>query len=337
MKKHPSATAQPQTLFSYQERTVGFFVFFAFVIFLSFVVISVNNQRLFAKRIPYYLDVTSSEGIDHGTLIKVLGAEVGRVSGLELTQHQKIRVTIEVYEDKRELIRQGAKAIVNRLTSLGNAQIEIKSVSIDLPPLPAGATIPVEETPSLNDLLLSIANLVQAADNNNLLNKIEKILPKVEQSFANLHEIIAQIASGKGVLGAAVFDHQVEQDLRIVVKSGASLLTDAGHMIKQAEQRLQQLQAILNDGSAITGDIRKVSQDFPDLIANLKHTLALTKQALTLINAELQDMPGMTTEARNSLKKAEQLLDSVQQTWPLSSGRPEVAEYPLLPPQLIHD
>ncbi len=337
MNKYHSTRSPDHSLFNHHERTVGFFVFIAFLIFLSFVVISVNNQRLFAKRILFYMNVTSSEGINHGSIVKVLGAEVGRVSNLALTQNQKIQITLEVYEDKQDLIRQGATAIVNRLTSLGNAQIEIKSVAMNVPPLAEGATIPVEETPSLNDLLLSIANLVQSADNNNLLSKIEKLLPKVEQSFTNLHDIIAQIASGKGVLGTAVFDQQVEQDLRIVVKSGANLLTDAGQMIQQAEQRLQQLEPILYDGGTLTSELKQASKDLPELIANLKQTFTLTQQALVLINAELQDIPGITAEARSSMKKAEQLLDSVQQTWPLSVGKIEVPEYPLMQPQPLYD
>ena len=65
--------------YNYRERIVGFFIFSAFILFLFFVLISVKNQHLFEKRVIFYIEVNSSEGINRGSIVQVLGAEVGRV------------------------------------------------------------------------------------------------------------------------------------------------------------------------------------------------------------------------------------------------------------------
>jgi len=318
--------------YKHRERMVGLFVFSGFLLFLLFILISVKNQHLFEQRVMFYIEVNSSEGISPGNVVTALGTEVGLVSSLKLVQEHKIRVTIEVYEGQRNFIRTGAKAVVNRLTNIGNALIEIQSASIDAPVLVAGSLIPVEETPSLNDLLLGLANLVQSADNNNLLSKFEVMLPKLELTLENVHEIITQIASGHGVLGAAIFDKQVEKELKVVVKSGAEILSEAEGIITIAKDRLLQLQPVLNDAKYMTHDLRGTTENLPAMINELNDIVAQVKTALTLLNGELESLPGVALDARTTLNKTNRLLDSVQNTWPLSNDQSTSKAKQLLAP-----
>ncbi len=307
-----------QTSYNYRERLVGFFVFFGFVLLLFFIFISVNNQHFFEKRVKFFIEVNSIDGISQGSIVTSLGTEVGVVSSLSLAQDHKIKVEIEIYEAQRKLIRMGATAVVNRLTNIGNAQIQIKAGLFDAPILAAGSTIPVEETPSLNDLMLGIANLIQYANNKSLLANVENILPKIEQTFGNIHDIITQISTGHGVLGAAIFDQNVEKDLKVVVKSGAEILSEAEGIITIAKKRLIQLEPILQDARVMTQDLRGATQSLPEIVKELNAIIAQAKTALTLINGELQEIPGVAIDARRTLTKTDQLLDSVQNIWPLS-------------------
>ena len=305
--------------YNHRERVVGFFVFSAFILFLALIIISGKTQHLFEKRVIYYMDVSSSEGINQGSIIKALGSEVGVVSALNLTQDSKIRITIEVYEKSRTLIRTGAKAIVNRLANISEAQIEIKSDSIHAPELADGSVIPVEETPSLNDLLLGIAHIIQSADKHDLLNKFETLLPKLELTIENAHKIIAQIATGHGVLGAAVFDKKVETELKTFVSSGAEVLQEAEGIVSLAKQRLIQIEPLLTDAKYITHDIRSTSKHLPAMVMELNTIIAQANAALTLINGELENIPGTVIDARRTLTKTDRLIDSAQSTWPLSN------------------
>jgi len=325
-----------QTTYTQRERIVGLFVFLGFILFLFFVVISVKNEHLFEKRVPFYIKVKSSEGISQGTVVKTLGTELGRVSELRLSKDGHIHVTIEVYKRRQALIRVGAKALVNRLGGIGSALIEINSDSIDAPMLAAGSTIPVEETASLNDLILSVANLIQAADSQKLLGKVDTILPRLEQTLGNVHTIIEQIASGHGTLGAAVFDKNVEQDLKVVVKSGANILSEAQGIIAIAKQRLRQLEPILKDTDLLLKDARGATQSLPELVQELHEIIAQANTALTLINGELNEIPGTTVDVKRALSKTDNLLDSVQNTWPLSNNAQKTKQQ-LIPAHSNHD
>lgn len=320
-----------------RERMVGLFVFSALVLFAALIVFSGQSQHLFEKRVTFYIIVDSSEGISRGSIVKVLGAEVGTVSELSLAQGRKIRVAIEVYEGRRSLIRTDARAIVNRMVSITNALIEIESDSIEAPMLPDGATIPVEETPSLNDLLLGIAGIIQSAENKDLLTKFEAILPKLEQTVENAHKIIAQIATGHGTLGAAVFDQKVEQDLKTVVTSGAELLTEAEGIISITKQRLVEIEPVLTNAAHVASDMHDITESLPDMVNELKKTIELANSALTLINDELLLMPGVGLDARRTLNRADRVLEGAQNTWPISANIQQPISPPLIPPHPIHD
>lgn len=326
-----------RTHYTYRERIVGLFVCLAIVLFLVFITFSVKNQHLFEKRVIFHFTMNSSEGVSRGTIVRALGTEIGRVSDMSYSQEGKIKVVIEVYEGRHALIRQGSRIVVNRLTGIGDALIEIKSASFTAPILPAGTTIPVDETASLNDLLLSIAHLIQTIDSKKLLIKFDVMLPKLEQTLANAHTIIAQVASGHGTLGAAVFDKQVERNLRVVVKSGADILTETQSIITIAKQRLAQIKPILKDTHFVVNDMREASQNMPQLIKQLHKAITQINTSLALINGELNDATGMTAEAKQALSKTHHLLDSIQNTWPLSDDAQPANQQTLVPVHSNHE
>lgn len=326
-----------QMSYSHRERLVGLFVFSTFIISLIFILISVKNEHLFEKKTIFYINVESSEGISQGTVVKLLGTEVGRVSNLSRSLEGKIQVTIEVYETQRKLIRVGAKTIVNRLATIGSALIEIKSDSMEAPILPEGSTIPVDETASLNDLLLSIANIIQATDSQKLLSRVDTLLPKLEQTLENVRIIIEQIATGEGTIGAAVFDKEVEQDLRVVVKSGAKVLNEAEGIMTLVKQRLIQLDPLLKDTNLMVNDMHGVSQNLPALVKELHDIVVQTNTALRLVNAELNEASGVSTDVKRTLSKTNRLLDSVQNTWPLSDNVQKAGQPLLIPPHSNHE
>ncbi len=323
--------------YNYRERVVGLFVFSAFVLFLALIAISGKSQHLFEQRVTFYIDVDSGEGISQGNVVKALGTEIGTVSNLSLTQDRKIRIAIEVYKGQRTLIRTDTIAVVNRLSSIGNAMIEIKSGSIDAPELPDGAIISVEETPSLNELLLSMANIIQTADNKSLLTKFENILPKLEQTIENVHKIITQIATGHGTLGAAIFDQKVEQEMKTVVTSGSKILSNAEGIISIAKQRLDQIEPLLDDATYIAHDLRGVSQNLPKTFDELNKIILQVETALTLINEELHNMPGIALDAKKAVTKADRLLNAVQNTWPLSTNDQKPTSKQLIPTHPDHE
>ena len=319
-----------------RERLVGLFVFSALVLFAALFFVSSKSQHLFEPYVRYYMDVETSEGISQGSPVTLLGTEIGSISGLELAHGRKIRVALDIYKSQRDLIRTDAKVIVNRLISLGNALIEIKVGSYDAPVMPEDSTIPVEETPSLNDLVLGIARIVQSTDTS-VFSEIAEMMPRLEQTIGNIDIIITQIATGHGTLGAAVFDQQVEKELKQVVTSGAEILSETEGVIDVAKQRLVELKPIITSVNRVLNDFQGATQDLPELVEELKKTIALTNTALLQVNEELHHLPGIALDVRRTLTGAEKVVEGAQDIWPLSEVIQKPENQPLIPPQPLHD
>ena len=319
-----------------RERMVGVFVFFAVVIFAALIVISGNSRHMFDERVKFYMDVESSEGISQGSTIKLLGADVGEVSGMSLTHGHKIHVAIEIYEENHALLRSDAKVVINRLVGIGNALIEIEAGSINAPILPEGTTIPVEETPSINELVLGVARFFQTFDTD-LLTQVGNLMPKLQALLENAEKILAQLASGQGTLGAAVFDLSVEQDMRQVVTSGAKILTEAQGIVSIASQRLVELEPVISGADNVLTDLQGTTQSLPGMIADLKKTLALTHTTLNLLNEELRHLPGTVLEARRTLNRADNLLEGAENLWPISTFTQQPNFTPLIPVHPAHE
>ncbi len=319
-----------------RERLVGLFVFSALVLFAALFFISSKSQHLFEPHIRYYMEVETSEGISQGSSVTFLGTEIGTISKLELAHGRKIRVALDIYKSQRELIRTDAKVIVNRLISLGNALVEIKVRSSDAPVLPEDSTIPVEETPSLNDLVLGIARIVQSTDTS-VFSEIAEMMPRLEQTVGNIDIIITQIATGHGTLGAAVFDQQVERELKQVVTSGAEILSETEGVIDVAKQRLVELEPVISGINQVVNDFKGTTRDLPRLVAELEKTIALTNTALQQVNQELHHLPGIALDVRRTLTGAEKVVEGAQAIWPLSEVIQRPENQPLIPPQPLHD
>ena len=340
-----------QTNYTQRERMVGLFIFFSFILFLFFIIISVTNEHLFEKRVTFYIHVNNSEGISQGATVKALGMKIGNVSSLNHSPEGKIKITLDVYEKQRALIKVGAKAVVNRLTSIGNASIEIQSDSGESPMLAIGSTIPVHKTASLNDLIFSIANIIQATNSKKLLGKVDTMLPKLEETMSNLHIIVEQISSGHGMVGAAVFDKGMEKDLKVAVKSGTHILIQSQKtltvatqrlveleaLLKNTNQRVVQLDPLLKNTNGLVKDMQGISKNLPEVVKELRQIITQTNIALTLLNKELKDIPGVTTDVKRTLSKTNRLLDSVQNTWPLSDNIQKTKPPLLIAPHSNHE
>jgi hypothetical protein len=92
---------------------------------------------------------------------------------------------------------------------------------------------------------------------------------------------------------------------------------------------------MINDASVITNNIRGSTKSLPDLVKELHEIIAQTNKALTLVNNELSEIPGTTVEVKRALSKTDNLLDSVQNTWPLSDGK--ISQKLLIPAHSNHE
>ena len=253
--------------YSFRERLVGVFVLGALVVIFGLIIVNSRTANLFESRITYHAYLKNAEGISTETIVKASGIEVGRVTGVDIARDNRIHVTFHVFERFRDLVREDSRAAIGKLSVLGQSTIKIEAGSTDQPLLAEGATIPVEEPLSLDELMAEVTPLVEKVGQaiEQLAEIVAAVDPeKVEQAVSslsgmagNLEQAGARIASGEGALGTIIYDEEFKQDFWGSWSAAEQAFTEAS-------RRLELMEGIMSDVGDITQRTRRRLRAFPN-------------------------------------------------------------------------
>ncbi|SEH08735.1 MlaD family protein [Candidatus Venteria ishoeyi] len=334
--------------YSFQERIVGVFVFFAPLVLIFLFVVNSETQYLFEEHIDLYILLQNAGGVSTETPVRISGIEVGRVTVIELSDDNRIRLTLSVRKRFLELLRTDSKAALGTLSLLGKAVIEISPGDKNLALLKQGAYLQAKEQKTLEDIInetqpivetirttiVDVAQLIRAIDPQQVTGITEdisvtaknlrlisqhllqveliKLEAMLDTSGKDLVAIIHRISAGKGSLGKLLFDEALANNLEAAI-------IQVNRVVETVNQMLQALQPLLRDSSAITRDVRKASATLP-ITANEVHKLVVQLNTLLAsLSGELQQFPQLMTQLKLLIEDTDRLLMGIQRIWPVSS------------------
>src|SRR5579864_749307 len=89
----------------YAQQVVGFFLLASVLALVAVLVFMGANQRWFARNYTFFSRFNSAEGITVGMPVKLKGFEIGKVTNVELTYNNRVRVNLDIYSDYISKIR----------------------------------------------------------------------------------------------------------------------------------------------------------------------------------------------------------------------------------------
>ena len=316
-----------------RERLVGVFVLAALAVIFGLIFINGRTTHLFEKRVTYHAYLNSAQGISTESVVKVSGLEVGRVSGLDIADNNRIHLTLFIYERYHDLVRADSHVALSKLSVLGKASIDITAGTPGSPVLPDGATLAIEEPRSLDELVADltpvmekvkrivegVAAMVDAVDPND----IKTTSHELAQTMASMRSISGQIASGKGAVGQLVYDDKVEKSL-------AHSLASLESTLARADKRLAEMEPVTKNAAAIT-------KELGGLVAESKQLVNQMNTAMGTVNVELQQLPELVSRMKLLMDSTDRTLQGMQRIWPLSSAVPEQKDDTLIKAQPAND
>ena len=309
--------------YSFRERLVGVFVLGALVVIFGLIIVNSRTAHLFESRITYHAYLRNAEGISTETIVKASGIEVGRVSNVDIAGDNRIHVTLHVFGRFHDLVREDSSASIGKLSVLGQSTIKITPGSIDLPLLPDGASIPVEEPLSLDELMAEVTPLVKKIGQ--ALERITDIIAAVDPqrvegavvalsgTAENLRVASARVASGEGALGATIYSEEFKRDFW-------GSWTAAQRAFSTAEQRLDEIEGMTAEMNSIARNTEQASRGLPELVGRLNGIAEQMNTTMSTLNVELQQFPDLFTRMNVLMERTERMLEGVQQSWIFSSG-----------------
>ncbi|HVC37538.1 MAG TPA: MlaD family protein [Gammaproteobacteria bacterium] len=310
-----------------RERLVGAFVIFA--IALVFIALAFNQQtaRFFASKFTLHADLHNAMGISTDTPVTASGLFVGTVSAITITPDNRIALTMKILEKYHKLIREDSRAEVSKLSLLGNSAIDISAGSPNQPLIPDGATIPLQEPLSLDQIMAQVAPVLQ--DVKTTLMRIDAMSQQIDPRAVgqvvnnlavvsgNLKAISTQLASGQGTAGKLIYDKTTGENTAAAMQALAATL-------KQTQASLKSVQPLLSNANA-------ASADLPALIAQSRKLVTQLNTTMGSVNYQLQALPDMVVRTRQILDNTDQTLQAIQNTWPISSSVPKPSSTVITP------
>ena len=166
---------------SYRERVAGFFVLFAFIGVVFFIVGAAVQNRWLEPRVNFRTLVLRGDALRPGAPVLLSGLEIGEIGSLTILKDNRIEVVMEIREQYAGRVKQDTRAEIRRVVGLGEKQILLVSEGDGGESLPAGAIIPAIEP-------LDIVDAISTVDLGRYLATLDRLVEAMEVALKKLDE-----------------------------------------------------------------------------------------------------------------------------------------------------
>jgi phospholipid/cholesterol/gamma-HCH transport system substrate-binding protein len=276
------------------------------LLFTVFIIV-VFGQIRFDRTTGYSAIFSSASGLRSGQFVRASGVEVGKVAKVELIDggHQ---VKVDFNVDRSLPMFDGTTATIRYLNLIGDRYLDLKRGESDTR-LPAGGTIPIEQTQPALDLDALIGGfrpVFRALDPDKVNNIAQSIVTIFQGQGGTINDILDQTASLTSTL--AERDQAIGE---VITNLNTVLDTTVKHQ-KQFDETVQNLEV---------------------LITGLKNRADPIADATVQISDAAGSLADLLANNRPLLKPTLGYLEGIQQ--PLIDQRQEVSDYlASLPPAL---
>jgi len=308
--------------FRHVHEVAGVFVLSSVVVAVALVSMTGHAQRWFqpVRRVTIVLPEEGSLGLRTGSDVFILGVNVGSVDDITPDSEGRMRAEVAIRRDYSQFLHAGSTAVIRKTFGIaGDAYVEISRGSGA--PLPAtGAVINSSSdrvpTEVLSDLVVQ------------LRNELVPTLKQARSAMAEYQQVAADLNDPHGHLQQTLahadqISHSIERGDGLAGK----LLTDR-HLAREGEAAVEKLNASMNQIDALLKDTRaaasslaKLSEagnqqakELPELVRQIKQTLADAQAALRDIRRTTERLPGTVGNVDETLRTLPALVMQTQET-----------------------
>jgi len=120
--------------FSSKEKIVGTFAICITILILATIIIIGRGKDWFRASVIFYATFSESYNLKENAAVKMYNTDIGLIKDISITG-QKVKLTLKIYEDFAERIKDDAIATVESPTLIGDEYVSIKPGSRDALPL----------------------------------------------------------------------------------------------------------------------------------------------------------------------------------------------------------
>lgn len=328
------------------QQVVGFFLVAAALTLIAVLVFMGANQRWFDRNYVFFSRFSSAEGISTGMSVRLKGFEIGKVTGVQLNNFNRVRVEVSIFEDYYPKIRPDSvlELSVSPL-GLGSGSMNLLPGLNMLPPMEERSFLPSTES-TLGKALLAQGVVDKPLSNDaiqGIISQIEPMLIEVRGTVAGVTKVLTEVdAALKGrpdsVLGNTLADAnkvlnnidlfltQKNQESSVLIGNLNTITADFARMTSQLQDPKGLIPKLLDpQGSLKTllDDKNVLFDQLTQILGQVNSSLAEVKGLTAYLNRSTPQISGLMEDTKNTLKKTDDVLTGLSNNPFLKGGIPE--------------
>ncbi len=209
-----------------------------------------------------------------------------------------MQVTIKVYKEYTDLIRQDSVAEVVSPTIIGSEYLEISPGSSGYPKIEAYGTIPSRERQSLTDQLAELVN--------------RETIDKVKVTLANLAQLSEQLKNDEKVF-LAVVNHANQVLVSLTEAKGTM-----GMLLMQKDLYAKMIQSLTATWTSswyrppLMGDFKPSAKNLQVFTKSITQEIEPLKAIVANIKAGSEDLPDLVEAATETARSGKEVMDAIK-------------------------
>lgn len=273
-----------QRQLKWAQLRVGLTVIFASITLAVLVFLMTGQGGFFSKKIFLKSYVDNAAGLRPGAPVRLQGVDIGNVTGIRVVPGREpypVEVTMKITTKYLEGIRKDSIIQLSTAGVLGETFVDVDSSVAKGAVVSDGNTLPMRETPDIQDVVRSSQSTLQNLDV--LLRRVDRIVSFVE--------------SGQGSIGKLIYDPALYTQLNKTVREFQGIVNNInsgqgsiGKLIKddelynKANASVDKLNKIVTQIDNGQGTVGKLIKD-PSLYDNANQTIAKANKLMDDVNA----------------------------------------------------
>lgn len=308
--------------YSTTEKMVGAFILLTLCTLLFTVAVVGRGKNWFRKHVGYYTTFKEGYNLSEGSRVTLFGTDVGQVTGVTLTEDNRVRIGVRVLANYASRIRTDSLAIVESPTFIGSEYIAISPGSKAAPPLAPGGEIPSKEKKSLGEYFeeYELEKMVRRVSD--ILEDLSGITAQLKDSngplmgtLQNVQRLTGGVEQGRGSLGRILRDDELY--LKIMKELDA-----VSRILASVEETAAKTVEIGENAKEFSERLAKASEPAPEMAVQVQEIVTRMVRVTLLLERTMKDVPTISQQAREGMREVNRILDSIQKNFLIRSNLP---------------
>ena len=300
------------------EKVAGLFVAGAILIcVVGMVGIAIKNGW-FARKVSYYTELESADGVHAGTMVQIAGLRVGSVTEVELQADDRVRVQFEVFERFQDKIRKDSHVQMFRPFVLAEKVVDVSTGSPNETLLEPGAKLPVLASTDIMDLL-----------SGKKMNTVLSSFDHLAESMKVMGEAFASPERTRALV-------QMLDRLNPLVQNMNTMATEVVKITTVANKQ-KRMETIISNLASLSEQLEKIVPQFTNEVPNVGTQLGQIVGNLNVLTGEFKkltpaiavlapELPRTSRRAVEALDETVVLLKALQKSFILRGSVKEVRD-----------